>query len=349
MTPPSHRDRFWLLVGLQLDNEASAEELLELEALIRENPGWQADLDQARMVYHFKAYPLQTPDVDKAFSRHMQRLSNHQSRLPETDGKARPGRVFRFSLAAAAVAASVLLIWTIVGKEKAPERTTNVIATRFGSKSKVQLPDGTQVWLNADSRLTYGKDFGNKTREVTLSGEAFFDVQKDADHPFLIHTGSLDIKVLGTAFNVRSYQDEGSSEATLIRGAIEVTLNNSPERKILLKPNERIVVRNKPEADSAQGTVYRMDKVDTRDNGNASLETVWKKNSLSFKNETLEEVAGRIGHWFNVKVDIEDEELKTVTYSCDFKDESLKEVMEALHLTGKFQYRISGDSVVITK
>lgn len=347
MTPPSHRDRFWQLVGLQLDNEASADELRELEELVRDNPEWQADLDQARKVYHFKAQPLETPDVDKAFSRHMQRLSNYQSRPQEADQK-RTGRILQFTVAAAAVV-GVLLVWAFLGKEAPTERTTNVISTRFGSKSKVQLPDGTQVWLNADSRLTYGKDFGNKTREVTLSGEAFFDVQKDADHPFLIHTGSLDIKVLGTAFNVRSYQDEGSSEATLIRGAIEVTLNNSPERKILLKPNERIVVRNKPEPDSAQGTVYRMDKVDTRDDGNASLETVWKKNSLSFKNETLEEVAGRIGHWFNVKVDIEDEELKTVTYSCDFKDESLKEVMEALHLTGKFQYRISGDSVVIAK
>jgi len=373
-------DRFWLLVGLKLDNEASEGELHELEQLIRDNPEWQDLLNQARRAYNFTAYPLQTPDVDKSFSRHIQRLSNHLSRQPkhyetaeqltaEEQADEPPGQtiytplkrtLLRFSLIAGGIAASLVLVFLITnytGKRNGGNNTANVISTRYGSKSKIQLPDGTQVWLNADSKLTYSKDFGNQVREVSLAGEAFFDVQKDVDHPFVIHTNNLDIKVLGTAFNVRSYQNEKTSEATLIRGAIEVTLNNSPERKILMKPSDRIVVQNKAAVNTAPattkedvaGTIYWVGKVDVKEKDNVSLETVWKKNSLAFKNETLEDVAGRIGHWFNVKVSIEDEELKKMTYSCDFKDESLKEVMEALHLTGRFQYQIVKDSVFITK
>ncbi|HTI06982.1 MAG TPA: FecR family protein [Puia sp.] len=349
-------DRFWLLVGLKLDNEASAEELYELEQLIRDNPEWQALLNQARRAYHFKAVNLQTPDVDRSFSRHIQRLSNHLSRQPAPVKR----KVVRLSLIAGGIAASLLMAFLITnytGKKSGGNNTANVISTRYGSKSKVQLPDGTLVWLNADSKLTYSKDFGNQGREVSLAGEAFFDVQKDVEHPFIIHTNNLDIRVLGTAFNVRSYQNEKTSEATLIRGAIEVTLNNSPERKILMKPSDRLVVQNRAGANTTPaptkgdsiGTIYWVGKVDVKEKDNVSLETVWKKNSLAFKNETLENVAGQIEHWFNVKVSIEDEELKTVTYSCDFKDESLKEVMEALHLTGRFQYQIVKDSVHITK
>jgi transmembrane sensor len=381
MEAPSNMDRFWLLVGLKLNNEASEEELRELEQLIRDRPELQDQVNLARRVYNFKAYPLQAPDVDKSFSRHVQRLSNHLSRQqPKHYETAEPltaeeqtddtpaqaiytplkGKLLRFSLIAGGIAASLILVFLITnytGKRNGDNNTANVISTRYGSKSKVQLPDGTQVWLNADSKLTYSKDFGNQEREVSLSGEAFFDVQKDVDHPFIIHTNNLDIKVLGTAFNIRSYQNEKTSEATLIRGAIEVTLNNSPERKILMKPSDRIVVQNKTEVNTtpattkedSAGTIYWVGKVDVKEKDNMSLETVWKKNSLAFKNETLEDVAGRIGHWFNVKVSIEDEELKKMTYSCDFKDESLKQVMEALHLTGRFQYQIVKDSVFITK
>jgi len=357
-------DRFWLLVSLKLDNEASVEELQELDRLVRDNPEWLDLLNKAGRVNNFKAYPLQPPDAEHSFSKHVQRLSNHLSNPPMLYEKADPAyrkrKLLRYSWITGGIAASLVLVFFLnnyTGKRNEGKSAVNVISTRYGSKSRVELPDGTQVWLNADSKLTYSKEFGNRAREVSLSGEAFFDVMKDADHPFVIHAGSLDIKVLGTAFNVRSYQTEKTAEATLIRGAIEVTLTSSPERKVLLKPSDRIVVENKPETSSAPAaaredstnTIYWLGKVDVKERGNISLETVYKKNSLSFKNETLENVAGRIEHWFNVKVAIEDEELKKMTYSCDFKDESLKQVMEALHLTGRFQYQIASDSVFITK
>ncbi len=120
----------------------------------------------------------------------------------------------------------------------------NEISTRNGSKSHLVLPDGTLVWLNAGSRIVYDKNFGAALREVSLTGEAFFDVARNAEKPFLIHTARIDIKVLGTRFNVRSYPTDQTTEATLIRGSIEVSIKDRPSEKIILKPNEKLVVAN---------------------------------------------------------------------------------------------------------
>ena len=123
----------------------------------------------------------------------------------------------------------------------------NEIATLPGTHSKTILPDGSTVWLNAGSKLTYNKNFNTATREVELSGEAYFDVKKDEHHPFIIHTSAMHIKVLGTAFNVKSYPGDKSSETSLIRGSIEVTMNNRPQEKIILHPSEKLVVMNRIE------------------------------------------------------------------------------------------------------
>jgi len=375
MASPEKYQRFWQLAALKLDNEASEEELRELEELLRDYEELQVMMDKARQLHHFKAEPGQTPDVDWAFSKHMQRLSNHLSRssgpdetllAPPLEMAEEPVRrgYKRILLWGGAVAASLMIAFFVGHYEGKPKNypatdhtTANTISTRYGSKSKLELPDGTEVWLNADSKLTYGKEFGAQSREVSLSGEAFFEVQKDADRPFIIHTGNMDIRVLGTAFNVRSYQNEKTSEATLVRGAIEVVLRDSPDRRIVLKPKDRIVVQNglapavKAQAASngSFGTIYSMSRINVRPADSAALENSWKRSGLSFHNETLENAAFRIEHWFNVKVDIKDEDLKQGTYSCDFKNESLRQVLEALHFTGKFHYRIEKDSVTIFK
>jgi ferric-dicitrate binding protein FerR (iron transport regulator) len=373
MPPLSKYERFLLLVSLKLDNEASEQELQELNELIRNDQELQAELGKIQQVYNFKAFPLEVPDADKSFSRHIQRLSNHLSKTsspydegvvgaadPSETYRIKPG--FRKILFWTSGIAACLIIAFMVGSHTTSEQkrynnTSNTISTRYGSKSKIELPDGTQVWLNADSKLTYSKDFGNRIREVSLSGEAFFDVQKDPDRPFIIHAVSMDIKVVGTAFNVRSYQNEKTSEATLVRGIIEVSLKENPDRKIILKPSDRIVVQNKASinahpasiTEGSTDTIYWVSKVNAPQSDNTLIENVWKKNSLSFRNETLENVAFRIEHWYNVKVSIRNEELKQVTYSCDFKNESLQQVLDALHFTGKFRYQIVKDSVIISK
>ena len=94
----------------------------------------------------------------------------------------------------------------------------NTVSTRKGSKSNVQLPDGTMAWLNADSKLIYDENFRGDFREVSLEGEAYFDVVKDKTKPFIIHTKAIDIRVLGTAFNVRAYETEKEYGNFIVQG-----------------------------------------------------------------------------------------------------------------------------------
>jgi transmembrane sensor len=118
--------------------------------------------------------------------------------------------------------------------------------------SKMILADGSSVTLNADSRLKYPASFDGPTREVYLTGEAFFDIQKDPDHPFIIHTDKMIIRVLGTSFNVKSYPGDASMETTLLQGSVEVTFPDRPADKIILRPSDKLVIRNTPAtADSA--------------------------------------------------------------------------------------------------
>ncbi len=115
----------------------------------------------------------------------------------------------------------------------------NVVATRKGSKTNLVLPDGTKVWVNADSRLSYGKNFGNQLREVYLEGEAYFDVAEDKRKPFIVHTNNIDVKVLGTAFNVRAYGNEVNTQTTLLRGSVEVMLKKTTTGKFYWFPTKR--------------------------------------------------------------------------------------------------------------
>ena len=144
----------------------------------------------------------------------------------------------------ALVGASVIYLATL---ESDPLAATGVkmnhVSTQPGSKTKLQLSDGTQVWLHSNSKLVYNdQSFGKTNREVTLYGEAFFDVVKNARVPFIIHTGQVNITVKGTAFNVKAYPTDKAIETTLLRGLIEITTLQDPDRKILLKPNEKISI-----------------------------------------------------------------------------------------------------------
>ena len=112
------------------------------------------------------------------------------------------------------------------------------------TRSRMILADGSVVMLNADSRLKYPTSFDGPVREVYLTGEAFFTIQKDPEHPFIIHTDKMNIRVLGTSFNVKSYPDDASMETTLLQGSIEVTFPDRPADKIILKPTDKLVIAN---------------------------------------------------------------------------------------------------------
>ena len=365
--------RFWLLVSLQLTGEATPEELAELEAYLQLHPEMGGRMEILHSLW--KGEPEDKGRRAGALNKHLQRLSNHlaspalkyETGIPEEEEAIEPARqspgIRRLFWPFAGIAAAAVLIFFFIRRQtpqSAPERTAqNTVSTKPGSKSKIQLPDGSQVWLNSDSRITYDENFRGPFREVQITGEAYFDIAKDKDHPFIIHAGAIDVKILGTSLNIRSYTNEKRTEAVLIRGSIEVTLHNSPDKKIILQPNDKLVVQDGRQMVMKETRArQRKEAMPVMTLGVAHFEEkdstvkdiLWVKNKLSFDQETLEEVARKIERWYDVKVTITDKRLKHAEYSAVFEDESLRQVLEALRAAGNgsFRYSISKREVLIT-
>jgi ferric-dicitrate binding protein FerR (iron transport regulator) len=253
---------------------------------------------------------------------------------------------------------------TSVLPKEITEFAKNEISTKNGSKTSLVLPDGTKVWLNASSELTYEKNYGNKLREVTLSGEAYFDVVKNKEKPFIIHTSKMDIKVLGTVFNVKCYPGEKTTETSLVRGSIEVTLKDRVE-KIMLKPNEKLIINNAddiaeknkiisrkvaPSKTITEKPIISLTHLTMLPVDNTIIETAWVQNRLVFSSETFEEVVLKMERWYNVKIFIMDESLKEERLTGNFEKETIADALNALKLTTKFSYNIvNNNSIQIYK
>ena len=242
------------------------------------------------------------------------------------------------------------------------EQAISSIVTKNGNRTKIVLPDGSQVWLNAGSNLDYNNSVFNKDlREVTLNGEAYFDVTKNAEKPFIIHTKKMDVKVIGTAFNIRSYSYEKTAEASLIRGSIEVTLKDRKDQVITLKPNEKISIPtdepkqqvSKPGKTTAvKNDVKPIPQIIVKElkpnpTNNIIAEIAWTQNKLYFEDENLENIGPMLERWFGKKVEITNVSLKNLRYYGNFENETMEEVLSYLKLSKPFNFKIEADSVVI--
>jgi ferric-dicitrate binding protein FerR (iron transport regulator) len=192
-----------------------------------------------------------------------------------------------------------------------------------GVRTSFTLPDGTSGFLNNGSKLRYRVPF--KKREVTLVGEAFFDVSKTGE-PFHVQTKNLDVEVMGTTFNVIAYENDDTEEVILQTGKVNVSSINGKNLSGL-KPDQQLVF-----------TLKNNDFVVR--NVNASLFTAWYQGKLVFRNERLADVAKRIGRWYNVDIEIADGQLKNYTFHATFMNHSLNEVLDLLTYTSPISYRI---------
>lgn len=180
---------------------------------------------------------------------------------------------------------------------------TNTLKVPRGAEYQLVLSDGTKVWLNSDTELTYTVPFVGTERRVALKGEAYFDVTPDKDLPFIVMTGNQEVQVLGTEFNVSAYRDESTITTTLVEGKVQVSDNVSHEKKYLL-PNEQSVLNKQTDAISKK-------KVD------AYSYIAWKEGRFVFNNVTLEEFLFKVSRWYNVEVYFDNESLKNLSFTGD--------------------------------
>ncbi len=193
-----------------------------------------------------------------------------------------------------------------------------------GVRTKFELPDGTTGFLNSGSSLRYPVNFTNG-RNVTVSGEAYFDVFHDKANPFVVETQNLKVKVLGTRFNVMAYKDDYCEEVILNRGKVEVATQQG-QKLDLLEPNQKLVL------DIGNGT-FKTNEVE------AYQYVGWTEGKLIFRNENMLQVAERLGRWYNVDFKIDDKGLVDYAFRATFVDESLKEVLKLMALTAPFTYK----------
>lgn len=370
------QEQYWILFSKKLSGEASAAELAVLEQMVQEHPEWQYAIQNLEDLWKRSPQEDKTAGED-AFMLHLQRMQELNLSI-EDNGRARlidpveKKRNFRWYWAAAAVLVILAGLWILDPFTSRKPITTqlissvNEISTRPGSKSKVQLPDGSVVWLNAGSTLTYNKDFGRENREVTLTGEGFFDVTKDKEKPFIISTESIKIKVLGTAFNVKAYPEDKKTETSLIRGSIEVTIRNRPNDKIILSPSEKLVVENDiarvenrdREWERRTGNIARtelpairtlmsINKLKYNPVDSSVAEVQWVNNKLVFRDEAFRELAVRMERWYNVKIEINDERIAEERLNGIFETETIEQALGALKEFIPFQYQKEGNTILI--
>jgi len=258
------------------------------------------------------------------------------------------------------------LSWLLLSQKKKPvEKTLSYYEFRTpeGAKSEINLPDGSKVWLNSKSSLRVPDNFTSSNRRLFLEGEAYFDIQKQDKNPLSIITSDISIRVVGTAFNVKSYPGEGTIETTLERGMITLEKKASnPEEKnsiITLQPNQRATFVKKQGKilldevnpvniiDSTTNQLVRQEKIIINERVETQKYTAWKDGKLIFDDETFENLAVRLERWYGIKIHIDDERLKKIRFTGTFENETIEQGLNIMKLTTPIIYTMNKNDIYI--
>ncbi len=208
----------------------------------------------------------------------------------------------------------------------------------LGEKSRIFLADGTVVWLNAQSTLTYTKPFSSENRQVELEGEAYFDVAHDPRHPFSVKTGNVVTTALGTSFNIQAYREDSFVDVNLQSGKVLVSLSEPHhDNQLFIKPGEKVRV------DKSQNRMHKS----TFD---PAHELAWKDGVLSFKNATFDQVITKLSRWYGVDFTVNNRrnDFKEWNYTARFQNDYLSSILQGMSFTKNFEYVIEDEKVTIT-
>jgi ferric-dicitrate binding protein FerR (iron transport regulator) len=240
----------------------------------------------------------------------------------------------QFYMKAAAILLLPLILYSVYSSyfksQQADLSAAIEIVSPNGARTKFQLPDGTLGWLNGGSSLKYTNTF-QANRKIELVGEAWFDVIHDQKKPFVVHTKTLNVKVLGTKFNVTAYPDENETSVVLQEGKVNVDVFKG-SNTVNIEPDQKFTYDNS----SQSGTIQEV---------KANQFSAWKDGLLVFRNEPLSEVLKRVGRWYNVEIKLNDPELANLRYRATFQEEQIEEVIRLISLTIPIKYSFSNREI----
>ena len=353
------QQRINLLMTRKVAGEASLEELAELDELLLQYPELQytytivADIREVKETGGFSAAEEQ--QLLKEGLANMDRLMAVTEERPVK-------RLFSWKMSAG-IAACIAVLVAVYGIWKMPRQGSygNEIVTKNGSKTAVILPDGTSVVLNACSRLKYDVNkFLNGNREVVLTGEAYFDVKHDPQHPFIIQTAHASIKVLGTVFNVKAYAEDATVETTLLSGKVEVSFREGAAGKVnkvvVLEPEQKLIIdkqhMNAAAQSSRNDTIHTFAitplKVNNQGDSSKQQETAWMNDRFEFDNVTLEQLSHDLERWYNVTIRFKNDKYKYEVFTGAFRKQRIEQVLQALQLmSADMHYEVNSKENVI--
>ena len=332
------QEEFSLLMSRKLSGEISEDEMAVLERLV------ESEKDLASRYHLLLQYwnnhkESTAADVEASLRKVLAKIETPVV----TVIAAKPVRYWS-RIAAAAMIIAVLTSGILFVLYKRPADPVSKSAALIeksnskGTKSVLQLSDGSRIWLNADSRLIYPQTFSGKTREVTLNGEAFFDVAKNAARPFIIHLSNGTVRVLGTSFNVRAYDNENKIETSVATGKVAfIPKYQDPKKKqdtLFITPDRKLKY------------VYSAEELILRASS-ANEDKAWTEGKLIFKSMKWEEIAFELERNFGKKIVFEDDRIRNYRLTGYFQNNSLEEILYYLSKTSDFSYLIRDQDVKI--
>ncbi|MGO4294662.1 FecR family protein [Chitinophaga sp. RAB17] len=252
------------------------------------------------------------------------------------------------------IGGGLVYAWSSLKKENSNNAMVTVTSPK-GATTKIELSDGTEVWLNAGSKLQYAQSYNLRGREVKLEGEAFFKVHTNAQKPFTVRASDLRILALGTSFNVKAYPEDKTVVTTLVDGEVKIDGSKTTTPfGLMMKPHQHVVYK-KPlttndsehmKIPASNGDSSTAAPIESREVNNTEIYTAWKDGNWIVAAQTMEELAVTMERRFNVKVIFKEQELKEYRFSGTFRQETLEQVLNILKLTAPLKYTI--DKGVVT-
>ena len=340
-----NNDDFILLVSRKVSGEATDAELKALDALIAGSPDLAG---QYKMLYQYVEQHDEASNefVEEALHKVLQRLNLPVGSNTVAAPLIKKSASIRFLRIAAAASVIVAIAATVFFTQNSAKKNPDPIASlekkqnTKGTKSTIQLADGSKVWLNADSKIQYPQTFEGNTREIYLDGEAFFEVAKNPKKPFIIHLANGTVRVLGTSFNIRAYNNEKVVETSVTTGKVAFIpkYKNTGKKQdtVFLTPNNKVRYLFTAEKIAVSPT-------------QASDDMAWTEGRMIFKAMRLQEIAVELERDFGIKVVFRDEAAMDYVLTGSFQNNTLEEVMYyfSLSKSKKIYYKITNNELLI--
>ena len=269
---------------------------------------------------------------DKMFERIKAEVLNEQPAVERTPGKTLVPAWARWAAMICIPICIAFFTYNILSISDTDTRSTFIVKADKGDKATVVLPDGTDVILNSASQLSYLRDFGKNERRVQLDGEGYFQVAHDTRRTFIVQVGELEVKVLGTVFNVCAYNNEQDVTVVLLEGKVSV---QTPSSSLIMKPGEKMNY-NKSTHKLTTEKVYPEDYV------------TWTKGSLYFQNESLDNIMKALSRAYDVTIRIDSPRIAEERFTGTIPGGGIQNALNIIMLTSPFRYEVK-DSVIVLK